>query len=108
MAVTHNALNRTKGYTQPRKAETPYSTTKRTQASTMRSRFRYQQFREIILSLLFITLRRPPRNYILLRYRIFNKALLLLPQNLLRSTIIGCPWVRQFIITAMSRNPGEI
>lgn len=49
MAVAHNALNRSKGYTQRWMAETSYSTVKRTQDSALRSRFWYRQFREIIL-----------------------------------------------------------
>ncbi|WP_435181261.1 transposase [Halorussus sp. AFM4] len=49
MAVAHNALNRTNGYPQRWMAETSYSTTKRTQASALRSRFWYRQFREIVL-----------------------------------------------------------
>ena len=49
MAVAHNALNQAEGYTQRWMAETSYSTTKRTQASALRSRFWYRQFREIIL-----------------------------------------------------------
>ena len=49
MAAAHNALNRSKGYTQRWMAETSYSTTKRTQDSALRSRFWYRQFREIVL-----------------------------------------------------------
>ena len=49
MAVAHNALTRSKGYTQRWMAETSYSTVKRTQDSVLRSRFWYRQFREIIL-----------------------------------------------------------
>ena len=50
MAVAHNALNQLNGYTQRWMAETSYSTVKRTQASALRSRFWYRQFREIILT----------------------------------------------------------
>jgi IS5 family transposase len=49
MAVAHNALNRSKDYTQRWMAETSYSTVKRTQDSALRSRFWYRQFREIVL-----------------------------------------------------------
>ena len=49
MAVAHNALNQTNSYTQRWMAETSYSTMKRTQASALRSRFWYRQFREIVL-----------------------------------------------------------
>jgi len=49
MAVAHNVLNRLNGYTQRWMAETSYSTTKRTQASALRSQFWYRQFREIVL-----------------------------------------------------------
>ncbi|AUX09837.1 transposase [Halalkaliarchaeum desulfuricum] len=49
MAVAHNALNRANGYEQRWMAETSYSTTKRTQASALRSRFWYRQFREVVL-----------------------------------------------------------
>ena len=49
MAAAHNALIRSKGYTQRWMAETSYSTTKRTQDSALRSRFWYRQFREIVL-----------------------------------------------------------
>jgi IS5 family transposase len=49
MAVAHNVLNRTTGYAQRWMAETSYSTTKRTQASALRSQFWYRQFREIVL-----------------------------------------------------------
>jgi IS5 family transposase len=48
--AAHNALNRSKGYTQRWMAETSGSTTKRTQDSALRSRFWYRQFREIILT----------------------------------------------------------
>ena len=50
MAVAHNTLNRMNGYTQRWMAETSYSTTKRTQASALRSRFWYRQLREIVLT----------------------------------------------------------
>ncbi|ELZ21454.1 putative transposase [Natrinema limicola JCM 13563] len=49
MAVAHNALNQTNSYTQRWMVATSYSTTKRTQASALRSRFWYRQFREIVL-----------------------------------------------------------
>jgi len=49
MATANNALIREKGYTQRWMAETSYSTVKRTQDSTLRSRFWYRQFREIVL-----------------------------------------------------------
>ncbi len=42
MATAHNALNRSKGYTQRWMVEMSYSTTKRTQYSALRSRFWYQ------------------------------------------------------------------
>jgi len=49
LAVAHNAFARANGYTQRWMAETSYSTTKRTQAASLRSRFWYRQFREIVL-----------------------------------------------------------
>jgi IS5 family transposase len=49
MATANNALIRTKGYTQRWMAETSYSSGNRTQASALRSRFWYRQFREIVL-----------------------------------------------------------
>ena len=49
MAVAHNVLNRLNSYTQRWMAETSYSTTKRTQASALRSQSWYRQFREIVL-----------------------------------------------------------
>jgi len=48
-AAANNALIRAKGYTQRWMAETSYSTVKRTQASALRSRSWYRQFREIVL-----------------------------------------------------------
>jgi len=49
LATANNALIRAKGYTQRWMSETSYSTVKRTQASALRSRFWYRQFREIVL-----------------------------------------------------------
>ena len=49
MATANNALIREKGCTQRWMAETSYSTVKRTQDSTLRSRFWYRQFRKIVL-----------------------------------------------------------
>jgi hypothetical protein len=49
MVTVNNALIRSKGYTQRWMSETSYSTVKRTQDSTLRSRFWYRQFREIVL-----------------------------------------------------------
>jgi len=63
MATAHNALNRSKGYTQRWMAKTAYSTTKRTQDSALRSRFWYRQFREIVPCSQSTTSRRSLRNY---------------------------------------------
>ena len=49
LATANNALIRAKGYTQRWMSETSYSTVKRTQASALRSRLWYRQFREIVL-----------------------------------------------------------
>jgi len=49
MATLHNALIRSKGYTQRWMAETSYSTVKRTQDPALRARSWYRQFREIVL-----------------------------------------------------------
>jgi len=49
LTLGHNALIRTKGYSQRWMAETSYSTTKRSLGDTVRALGWYRQFREIVL-----------------------------------------------------------
>ena len=53
------AFIRAKGYTQRWMSETSYSTVKRTQDSALRSRFWYQQFREIVLLFALNNIKKP-------------------------------------------------